>query len=300
MTGSSSSSTGRRKSRAGRTGAALNLTPRALGWDRIHFAVRHLAAGASWSGLSRDEERCLVLLRGCVRDQLEGRVAPRRPARRRVQRLPARRLPAGADAVQGRRAEPTARSPIAARRSTRRLRRRASSGPRTAATRSAAAATRRGRSSTSCRRRFPPIACWSARSSRPSGNWSSYPPHKHDTDDPPREVELEEIYYYRFADPDGYGFQRLYDERRDRDPARHARRRRGRPRRLSSVCYSLRIRRLLPERAGRDAPIDGGQRRPALRDVSPRLAGARPAAAARARRRRRAASISHWQLACSR
>ena len=48
----------------GTTAAALNLTPRALGWRRIHFAVRHLASGAVWSGLSRDEERCLVLLRG--------------------------------------------------------------------------------------------------------------------------------------------------------------------------------------------------------------------------------------------
>ena len=48
----------------GRTAAAVNLTPRALGWERIHFAVRHLARGAVWTGLSRDEERCLVLLRG--------------------------------------------------------------------------------------------------------------------------------------------------------------------------------------------------------------------------------------------
>ena len=37
-----------------RTAAALNLTPRALGWDRIHFAVRHLATGAVWTGLSRE------------------------------------------------------------------------------------------------------------------------------------------------------------------------------------------------------------------------------------------------------
>jgi 5-deoxy-glucuronate isomerase len=44
----------------------------------------------------------------------------------------------------------------------------------------------------------------------PSGNWSSYPPHKHDVDRPPGEVKLEEIYYYRFGDPDAYGFQRLY------------------------------------------------------------------------------------------
>ena len=45
----------------------------------------------------------------------------------------------------------------------------------------------------------------------PAGNWSSYPPHKHDVDRPPHEVKLEEIYYYRFAHPDAYGFQRLYD-----------------------------------------------------------------------------------------
>ncbi len=41
----------------------------------------------------------------------------------------------------------------------------------------------------------------------PAGNWSSYPPHKHDVDRPPGEVKLEEIYYYRFADPEAYGLQ---------------------------------------------------------------------------------------------
>jgi len=50
----------------------------------------------------------------------------------------------------------------------------------------------------------------------PAGNWSSYPPHKHDTDRPPEEVKLEEIYYYRFNNRDAYGFQRLYDSRNDR------------------------------------------------------------------------------------
>jgi 5-deoxy-glucuronate isomerase len=43
----------------------------------------------------------------------------------------------------------------------------------------------------------------------PSGNWSSYPPHKHDHHDPPREVRLEEVYYYRMP-PDGFALQRLY------------------------------------------------------------------------------------------
>jgi 5-deoxy-glucuronate isomerase len=44
----------------------------------------------------------------------------------------------------------------------------------------------------------------------PSGNWSSYPPHKHDTDDPPRETYLEETYYHRIQPPQGFGFQRVY------------------------------------------------------------------------------------------
>jgi 5-deoxy-glucuronate isomerase len=44
----------------------------------------------------------------------------------------------------------------------------------------------------------------------PAGNWSSYPPHKHDEDRPPDEVVLEEVYYYRSAAPEAFGLQRLY------------------------------------------------------------------------------------------
>ena len=44
----------------------------------------------------------------------------------------------------------------------------------------------------------------------PSGNWSSYPPHKHDVHNPPGEVDLEEIYYYRVDRPEGYAIQRVY------------------------------------------------------------------------------------------
>jgi 5-deoxy-glucuronate isomerase len=44
----------------------------------------------------------------------------------------------------------------------------------------------------------------------PSGNWSSYPPHKHDVSDLPREADLEEIYYYRIDPADGFGLQRLH------------------------------------------------------------------------------------------
>lgn len=51
----------------------------------------------------------------------------------------------------------------------------------------------------------------------PSGNWSSYPPHKHDMHNPPLEVDLDETYYYRIRQPEGYAFQRLYDAAGTRD-----------------------------------------------------------------------------------
>lgn len=51
----------------------------------------------------------------------------------------------------------------------------------------------------------------------PGGNWSSYPPHKHDTEDPPTEAYLEELYYYRFRRPEGWGFARVYTADRSLD-----------------------------------------------------------------------------------
>ena len=40
----------------------------------------------------------------------------------------------------------------------------------------------------------------------PPGNWSSYPPHKHDRKNPPDEAVLEEIYFFRVKPAQGYGF----------------------------------------------------------------------------------------------
>ena len=48
----------------------------------------------------------------------------------------------------------------------------------------------------------------------PAGNWSSYPPHKHDVHNPPAEVDLEEIYYYRIDRPEGYAVQKVYTKDR--------------------------------------------------------------------------------------
>jgi 5-deoxy-glucuronate isomerase len=51
----------------------------------------------------------------------------------------------------------------------------------------------------------------------PSGNWSSYPPHKHDVHCPPEEVDLEELYYYRIDRAEGYAIQRVYTRDRRLD-----------------------------------------------------------------------------------
>lgn len=46
----------------------------------------------------------------------------------------------------------------------------------------------------------------------PSGNWSSYPPHRHDEDDYPNMTYLEETYYHRLNPGQGYGHQRVFTE----------------------------------------------------------------------------------------
>ena len=49
----------------------------------------------------------------------------------------------------------------------------------------------------------------------PSGNWSSYPPHKHDEHREDEngvllEADLEEVYFYKIDKPEGYAYQRVY------------------------------------------------------------------------------------------
>ena len=56
----------------------------------------------------------------------------------------------------------------------------------------------------------------------PAGNWSSYPPHKHDThrtaaDGTLAEADLEEIYFYKIRDPRGFAIQRVYNDDRSLD-----------------------------------------------------------------------------------
>ncbi len=56
----------------------------------------------------------------------------------------------------------------------------------------------------------------------PGGNWSSFPPHKHDehrvdADGRLIEADLEEVYFYKFDRPRGFAYQRIYTDDRSTD-----------------------------------------------------------------------------------
>jgi 5-deoxy-glucuronate isomerase len=53
----------------------------------------------------------------------------------------------------------------------------------------------------------------------PGGNWSSYPPHKHDVHIEAEngnliEADLEELYFYKIDRPEGFAYQRVYTDER--------------------------------------------------------------------------------------
>lgn len=46
----------------------------------------------------------------------------------------------------------------------------------------------------------------------PSGNWSTFPPHKHQVDDLPRQAYHEEMYYFKVSPLGGFGICHYYNE----------------------------------------------------------------------------------------
>jgi 5-deoxy-glucuronate isomerase len=203
---------------ADRSRAVVDLTPRALGWRNVHFAVRHLAAGGRWRGRSPHEERCLVLLRGAFDIRWPGRHARIGPRADVFADYPhAVYLPAGVgfEVTAAERSEiADCRAVVSARPDTLGL------APLVIGPGDCGDEIRGGGNATRqivdvMPPAFPADRLLVCEVFTPSGNWSSYPPHKHDVDDPPREADLDEIYYFRYRDPDGYGFQRVYTERRD-------------------------------------------------------------------------------------
>ena len=258
---------------ANRTGTAIEVTRARAGWRYVHFAVRQIAPATPWAGDTGRRRVLPGVAVGSLPDLFRRSGRSARTAPQCLCRLPPRHLPAAAHQVprHRQRADGAGRWPRRRR------------GPGWPAQRDPVQ-SRCGfeiRGGGNATRQIVDIIPPGFAADRllicevftPAGNWSSYPPHKHDVDRPPGEVKLEEIYYYRFEHPDAYGFQRLYDRRSDRTVTRRAWRPGADPIRLPSVRDRLRLQRVLPERARRHASLDGRQRRSALR-IAARLAGA--------------------------
>ena len=197
-----------------RSGAPLHVTPRQAGWEYVDFGVRQLAGGATWSSACMSQECCLVLLEGACRVEWPGGRAVLGPRATVFAAYPhAVYLPPGT-AFRVLADGPCELADCRAR-SRKKLR------PRVIRPEDCGFEIRGGGNATRqivdiIPPSFPADRLLICEVYTPGGNWSSYPPHKHDTDNPPVEVDLEEVYYYRFDDPAGYGFQRLYSAHRDR------------------------------------------------------------------------------------
>ncbi|MGH9699460.1 MAG: 5-deoxy-glucuronate isomerase [Candidatus Acidiferrales bacterium] len=199
----------------GSSGTQLDVTREQAGWNTINFAVRGLAAGQVWKGNTGGEEAALVLLGGRVVADFGRGPRPLGERENVFAGFPhALYLPHHTDfeviavtdceiadcrAVSSSNLEPRVITPD-----------------------DVVSVTRGGGNATRqivdlIRPEFPAEKLMICEVYTPGGNWSSYPPHKHDVHNPPVEVDLDETYYFRLDAPDGYAFERLYDPRRQRD-----------------------------------------------------------------------------------
>jgi 5-deoxy-glucuronate isomerase len=198
-------------------GVVLEVTPQSAGWGHVGFKVLELAAGRTASGGEPGREACLVLLSGTADITAGGQTFARLGGRGSVfeDKAPgAVYAPGGAawtvvatTAVElavctapgtGAGAPPQ----IAAAAMSREVR---GQGTNTRHVRNILPETE------------PAESLLVVEVITPAGNWSSYPPHKHDTATAGEETQLEETYYHRLNPPQGFAFQRVYTDDRSLD-----------------------------------------------------------------------------------
>ena len=193
----------------GEAGALVDVTPSQAGWEYIRFTVRRVVPGAPWHGRTDGDECCIVLLSGtCSVTWDAGRASTLGPRRSVFDSYPhALYLPRGHTFTVA--AEEACDIAECRAPSDKRLE------PRLVRPSDCGFEIRGGGNATRqivdiLPPAFPADRLLICEVYTPSGNWSSYPPHKHDVDNPPGEVDLEEIYYFRLRGADAYAFQRVY------------------------------------------------------------------------------------------
>lgn len=198
------------------TGVVVEVTPESAGWTHVGFRVVNLAAGRAYHGLEEGREACLVILSGTVDivagaerfDGLGSRTSVFDGLPTSIY-VPAS-TPYAIEAVG------EAEVAICTAPGT------GAGSPRVIAPEHVGEETRGHGSNTRHVRnilddRAQAESLLVVEVVTPGGNWSSYPPHKHDVDDFPDETLLEETYYHRVSPPQGFAFQRVYTDDRSID-----------------------------------------------------------------------------------
>jgi 5-deoxy-glucuronate isomerase len=203
-------------------GRILAITPESAGWKYVGFEVRRLVAGRQVTLASTGNETCVVVLTGTADVHVGEMIFPRLGGRKTVfEDAPpgAVYAPAGSRIrihAVGEVEVALCSAPAAAAAEDARHAPRAIAGERM---------PQEVRGEGSNRRLVRNVLPETEPAERllivevitPGGHWSSYPPHKHDTDAPPGETQLEETYYHRLNPSQGFAFQRVYTDDRTLD-----------------------------------------------------------------------------------
>ncbi|HVN54114.1 MAG TPA: 5-deoxy-glucuronate isomerase [Anaerolineaceae bacterium] len=197
-------------------GVIVEVDPEQAGWDTIHFQARRLSSGESWSFATGEDELALVVLGGILdvdSDRGQWKTIGKRP--NVFAGLPyALYLP--------RQTSFAVRSAMGCEFAVARAAADRDYAPRLITPQDVWVEIRGGDHATrQINSIIPPgfpCACLVVvEVYTPGGNWSSYPPHKHDLHRQNEsgqigEADLDEIYYYRIDRPEGYALQRIYTD----------------------------------------------------------------------------------------
>ena len=195
-------------------GLIVAVGPEQAGWDTIHFQARRLARGQSWSFAWGESELALVVLGGSLDAQTNRGSWTGLGSRADVFAGPptALYLPPHTSLSVSAATDcefAIAWAPSAAQHDPRLVR----PADATVELRGGDHASRHINSILPPG--FPCARLVVVEVYTPGGNWSSYPPHKHDVhraapDGRLLEADLDEIYFYKIDRPEGYALQRVY------------------------------------------------------------------------------------------
>jgi 5-deoxy-glucuronate isomerase len=194
---------------AGESGVLLSFTPEEAGWNTMGFSVRRLRAGETFEGDTGDHEAAIAVLSGRLTiDWGDGR----QPLGRRGDVFSG--YPSAAYLPPN--TKYTIQAETVVEFAETRVLSQCAVKPRVILPSEIVSEIRGGGDAT---RQILKIIATDSEADRlmmnevftPAGNWSTYPPHKHEIHNLPGECDLDEIYYFRIDNPDGYALFRLYN-----------------------------------------------------------------------------------------